>query len=139
MRNESSSSLVPLIRATSFFQLSKPYTLERGIMHLHPHFSKPITPNRRLATAMKYLASLQNIERLKTYLTYQLPLCVTYFKEMCDAIRNKMTSAISFPSGGKVIKSCNEEWVFPYSPRMRDRANYDDRKGYPALSWRPPW
>ena len=26
-------------------------------MHLHPHFSKAITPNRRLATAMKYLAS----------------------------------------------------------------------------------
>ena len=139
MRNESSSSLAPLIRATSFFQLSKPYTLERGIMHLHPHFSKAITPNRRLATAMKYLASAAEYRTIENLFDYQLPLCVTYIKETCDAIRNKMTSAISFPSGGKVIKSCNEEWVLPYSPRMRDRGNYDDRKGYPALSWRPPW
>ena len=93
MRNESSSSLAPLIRATSFFQLSKPYTLERGIMHLHPRFSKAITPNRRLATAMKYLASAAEYRTIENL--FDIPVTFVsdlYIKEMCDAIRNKMTS-----------------------------------------------
>ena len=48
-------------------------------MHLHPRFSKAITPNRRLATAMKYLASRSAAEYRTIENLFDIP--VTF---VCD-------------------------------------------------------
>ena len=72
----------------------------------------------------------------------------TCIKEVCEAISNKMASAISFPSGENllnVIQGYDEEWGFPmcggaidgtHIPILapnKSHADYVNRKGYHSI------
>ena len=60
---------------------------------------KAVTPNRRLAIALYYLASTAEYRTIGNLFGVSVAFVCTWIKEVCEAIRNKMASAISFPSG----------------------------------------
>ena len=75
-----------------------------------------VTPNRRLAIALYYLASTAEYRTIGNLFGVSVAFVCTCIKEVCEAIRSKMASAISFPSGENllsVIQGYDEEWGFP--------------------------
>ena len=74
---------------------------------------KAVTPNRRLVMALYYLASTAEYRMIGNLFGVLVSFVCTCIKEVCEAIRNKMASAISFPSGENllnVIQGYDEEW-----------------------------
>ena len=70
----------------------------------------------RQAIALYYLASTAEYRTIGNLFGVSVGFVCTCVKEVCEAIRNKMASAISFPSGENllnVIQGYNEEWGFP--------------------------
>lgn len=109
---------------------------------------KAVTPNRRLAIALYYLASTAEYRTIGNLFGVSVAFVCTCIKEVCEAIRNKMASAISFPSGENllnVIQGYDEEWGFPMCGGAIDgthipilapnesHADYVNRKGYHSI------
>ena len=105
---------------------------------------KAVTPNRRLAMALYYLASTAEYRTIGNLFGVSVSFVCTCLKEVCEAIRNKMASA-SFPSGENllnVIQGYHEECGFPKCGERIDgthvpilapnesHADYVNRKGY---------
>ena len=66
---------------------------------------KAVTPNQRLAIALYYLASTAEYRTIGNLFGVSASFVCTCLclKEVCEAIRNKMASAISFPSGESLL------------------------------------
>ena len=109
---------------------------------------KAVTPNRRPAIALYYLASTAEYRTIGNLFGVSVAFVCTCIKEVCEAIRNKMASAISFPSGEdllNVIQGYDEEWGFPMCGGAIDgthipilapnesHADYVNRKGYHSI------
>ena len=109
---------------------------------------KAVTQNRRLAIALCYLASTAEYRTIGNLFGVSVAFVCTCIKEVCEAIRNKMASAISFPSGENllnVIQGYDEEWGFPMCGGAIDgthipilapnesHADYVNRKGYHSI------
>ena len=60
---------------------------------------KAVMPSRRLAIALYYLASTAEYRTIGNLFCVSVSFVCTCLKEVCEAIRSKMASAISFPSG----------------------------------------
>ena len=109
---------------------------------------KAVTPNRRLAITLYYLASTAEYRTIANLFGVSVAFVSTCIKEVCEAISNKMASAISFPSGDnllKVIQGYDEDWGFPMcggaidgthipilAPNESHR-DYINRKGYHSI------
>ena len=110
---------------------------------------KAVTPNRRLSITLHYLASTAEYRTIGNLFGVSVIAFVcTCIKEVCEAIRNKMASAISFPRGENllnVIQGYNEEWGFPmcggaidgtHIPILAPNESHTDcanRKGYHSI------
>ena len=109
---------------------------------------KAVTPNRRLAITLYYLASTAEYRTIGNLFGVSVAFVCTCIKEVYEAIRNKMASAILFPRGENllnVIRGYNEEWGFPmcggaidgtHIPILAPNESHTDcvnRKGYHSI------
>ena len=124
------------------------YILHDDISRQDTPMHKAVTPNRRLAITLYYLASIAEYRTIANLFEVSVAFVSTCIKEVCEAISNKIVSPISFPSGDnllKVIQGYDEDWGFsmcggaidgthiPILALNESRIDYINRKGYHSI------
>lgn len=109
---------------------------------------RAVTAERRLALTLYFLASTAEYRTIANLFGVSVSFVCNVIKQVCGAIYNRMSSAISFPSGEnlkRVVQRYEEKWGFPMCAGAIDgthipilapserHTDYVNRKGYHSI------